>query len=71
MGAFAVFLDPTVQYKVSVFQRLVVSQPVQFSAVKAVVCNLVFHCNTINGDHDTVCKKQLHAGSVDIIFTRD
>ena len=44
-----VFLDFAVQYKVGVFQRFVVNQPVQFGAVKAVVSNLVLHGDTIDG----------------------
>lgn len=70
-GTLAVFLNAAVQYKVSVFQRFVVDQPVQFGAVKAVVCNFVLHDDTINGDYVAVCEKQLHAGSVDIKFIRN
>lgn len=63
-----VIFDATAQHKVSVFQRFVADQPVQFCAVKAVVRDLVLHCDTVDGNHAAVSEKQLHAGRVDIEF---
>lgn len=42
-GAFAVFHNATVQHKGGVFQRLVVNEPVQLGAVKAVVSHFIFN----------------------------
>ena len=65
-GVLAVFLDAAVQYKIGVFQRLIVNQPVQLRAVKAAVCDFVLHGSAVDGDCAAVCEKQLHAARVDI-----
>ena len=48
--AFAVFFNTTGQYKVGIFQRLVVDQPVQLGSVKTVVGNLVLNGDGVNGN---------------------
>ena len=54
---FTVFLDADIQYKVSIFQRLIVNQPVQRCAVKAVVGNLVLHGDIIDKDSLLISEK--------------
>lgn len=65
-GTLAVFFNTAIQHKVGILHRLVVDEPVQLGAVKAVVRYLVLYGDTVDGNHAAVCKKQLHAGRVDI-----
>ena len=68
-GTLAVFFNTAIQHKVGILHRLVVDEPVQLGVVKAVVRYLVLHGDTVDGNHAAVCKKQFHAGRVDIELT--
>jgi len=53
---FAIFLNAAVQYKINIFQRLVVDEPVRLGAVKAVVCYFILHGNSIDRNQTAVCE---------------
>ena len=49
-GTLAVFFNTAIQHKVGILHRLVVDEPVQLGAVKAVVRYLVLHGDTVDGN---------------------
>ena len=66
-----VVFDLSRQDKFDVFQRRIVDQPVQFSALVPITGDRVFYFNAVDGNHDAIVVSDFDAGGVDVVLTAD